>query len=65
MSVPGIELEQMVHLDRGGWFVVLLGEEHTICGLEHGAAGEKSRVSGKCKVRYRMHDLSSGLRFTV
>jgi hypothetical protein len=41
MSVPGIELEQMVHFDRGGWFVVLLWEEirtHDLCaGTLHGA----------------------------
>jgi hypothetical protein len=39
--VPGIELEQMVYLDRGGWFIILLREEirtHDLwAGTLHGA----------------------------
>jgi hypothetical protein len=56
MSVPGIELEQVVHLDRGGWFLVLLREEIRTHGLWlepfTELADGKSSVSGKCVVRY-------------
>jgi hypothetical protein len=57
-------------LNWSRWFILTVGvvlsfywgrrSEHTICGLEPFTelADGKSRVSGKCEVRYRMHDLS-------